>query len=345
MNPYPARIAELHSFLVSAYGQRDTQAAEVLLAAALPRSVTGMRRPWIIIETDYPSRDTQQAWFSFGLNDGTDDAALKVRSLAIPRVLRAQAGEQILNGWLQRRAADEIGLFVDAEWRRLPDSGFKAARMTAITHSYGALLSQCVRLRTVWPKGAYALRYDHSQEQAELERLARRVLDSDLRPALAPSEIAALERSTPASLLYWCELVQRAAPLQADWEALTGGVAAIARGIARLYGDVEYSSAGWDAAQRVLRDTIPEFTRWTLSEVAKGRSAGAKAFARYVQAGLPFDRAQLRELRRLAQAGILLARSGGEYRKYKDYKYHPWRYKAASGDWLALVDYAQRIFV
>ena len=346
MNPYPDRIAELHSHLAAVWSQRDTVATEILLAALLPASLTRIRRPWLIVETDYLHRDTSAAWFSFGLPDTTH-----VRSLALARVQRRDPGTQMIEGWLQERTRDVPGLWVDAEWRRLAFGGSSWVRER---HSvYAVLMAMCVRLRVEYPKGDTGIRQDRDADLQELARLTRRVLDSQYRSSrahgtpqgvpLAPqaaqaAQAANTQPAQPGSLFYWCELLQRVAPSQSDWDTLTGSLAAIARGISLLYMDGR--APDWAAAERVLRDCVPYATGWLISEAHKSPSA---AHATYKKTGGDFaseERVAV-ELRRLHKEGVLLRRQA---RKVVASSL-PWRYRVAHADWVTLLDRDTRILI
>lgn len=334
MNPYPDRIAELHNWLEARYGQRDRQATEVLLSQLLSRDVSRTRSPWIVLETDYPNRDTADAWFSFG-----GEYKPQPRSLATARVCRAQRCEAILLNWLAERRTGTPALFVEAEWRRLPASGH-GAKLMMVTHSYGALLAQCIRLRCAHPKGDHAVRMEREQDAQELARLTRRVLYNDYRNDTA-ALAATMQNPAPGSLFYWCELVQKAAPLQGDWETLTGGLATIARNIALLYNDGR--KPDWRAAERTMRDTIPYAVEWLLGQTSLDRKRGIQAFRLFRESGYGLDAPLTREIRRLNRDGVLLARRNMQ--ATDSYRYHPWKYRLGSKDWHDLVDRTKEILV
>jgi len=332
MNPYPARLAELHEFLRARYGVNDAQAVDIVL--------TAMRRggPSIIIETDYPSRDCRPAWFNFG---NADEIA---RSLSVPRIQRTQICEEILQSWIdETKTENAIGIFVDSEWRRLPrvDAPVvwsKVGWRALMTHTYAVLLSRCVRLRTSWPRTDRATRSQDTIEAdaRELARLTARVLDNDHRinRTIGPD-------APPPSLFYWCELLQRIAPMQQDWDRLIHNLVAIGRGIASLYNDGR--NADWFAVERVMRDTVPYCTSWILSQCDIGRSKGIKAYQAFRQSGSEFDRLMTNEIRRLAVEQVVEARRN--YGPRDSYTYHPWRYRVAHHDYLTLIDREARILV
>lgn len=341
MNPYPERIQELHDHLRNVWSQRDTQATEILLAALLPSTLTRMRRPWLIVETDYLHRDTRDAWFSLGLPD-----VACVRSLALARVQRRDPGTQMIEDWLQERTRDVPGLWFDAEWRRLAFGG--SNRWVRERHSvYAVLAAMCVRLRVDYPKGDTGIRQDRDADLRELARLARRVLDSQHRVVASsiahgtPQGVPLASNAAntqPKSLFYWCELLQRVAPSQSDWDTLTGSLAAIARGISLLYNDGR--APDWSAAERVLRDCIPYATGWLIQEAHKSPSA---AHAAYKKTGgdLASEERVAVELRRLHKEGVLERRQA---RKVVASTL-PWRYRVAHADWVTLIDRDTRILI
>ena len=329
MNPYLERLSDLHQWLECRYGQRDRQATEVLLGALLPREILKAKSPWMVLETDYPSRDTLDGWFSLG-----GEFRPQPHSLAFARIQRATRCEGILQDWWKDRQAGRPGLFIEAEWRRLPGSG-KGATLLMQTHSYGALLATCLRLRVAYPKGDHAARMQKQEDDAELARLTRRVLDCSHRTTVERKS------NLPSGFLYWCEMLQKVAPLQTDWESLTGGLATIARSIALLYNDGR--PPDWQAAERVMRDCVPWVNEWILGQTALDRGRGIKAYQMFVQSGHTLDKPLVAEIRRLSREGVLLARQS--YRSADHYRYHPWRYRLASQDWRTLVNREERILV
>ena len=343
MNPYPDRIAELHSHLAGVWSQRDTQATEILLAALLPASLTRMRRPWLIVETDYLSRDTSNTWFSFGMPE-----YVHARSLAVPRSVRARDCRQWSDNVLAEDPFDQPGVFVDAEWRVLPN---KYKCVTAIA-SYYALLARCVHLRVAQPRSDIGVRTMNAREsdRLELARLSRRVLDSQHRQHRSPvahstpSGVLLASQSqgvtaAPQSLYYWSELAQKLAPVQHDWECLTGSVAAVAHGITTLYNDNR--APDWSAAERVLRDTIPYATTRLILEASHGPVAARMA---HIQSGGVIGSGErvTVELKRLEREGVLTKRRG--HHKVLAGAVAE-RYKVAHADWVTLLDRNERILV
>jgi hypothetical protein len=259
MNPYPRRIAELHDHLERRYGQRDRQATEILLASLLDRDLLRARRAWIVLETDYPSRDVSPespAWFMFGGENRTVESMSSLRTLA-----RRYRVTNVTEQWLKDRETAARTL-VESEWRRLQQ---KIAYVNAMTvFGYQCLMATSIRLRADYPRGDFILRPDREADRMELARLARRVLSSDHRDS---RPMIANEDRIPAGLMYWCELLQKLCPMQTDWETLIGSLTSIARGISILYADGR--EPDWAAAERIMRDSIHATTRWIIEECIK----------------------------------------------------------------------------
>jgi hypothetical protein len=338
MNPYPERISELHDHLHAVWSQRDTQATEILLAALLPASLTRMRRPWLILETDHLSRDTSGAWFSLGMPE-----LVQARSLAVPRSVRARDCRRWCDNVLAEDPFDQPGVFVDAEWRTLPNR----SRSATVIASYYALLARCVHVRVSQPKSDIGVRTMNAREsdRLELARLTRRVLDNAHRsiahgtPQGVPLAAASTGAATPQALYYWSELVQKLAPAQHDWECLTGSVAAVAHGIATLYNDGR--APAYDAAERVLRDTVPYATARLILDASHGPVAARMA---HIQSGGVIGSGErvTVELKRLEREGVLTKRRG--HHKVLAGAVAE-RYKVAHQDWATLLDRDERILV
>jgi hypothetical protein len=255
MNPYPERIAELDWWLESRYNQRDRQATEALLAALLDPAVSGARHPWFVIETDAPYRQYPDEWFSFG---GIAD----VKSLAAPRIQRERDRESMLTEWLDARDAGCPGLFVESEWRRL--ASVQVGHRQRTSTAYDTLMAQCLRVRVDYPKGERAARppAERDRDRLELRRLASRVLDNSHRTVKLPPA------PVPKGMYYWCELAQRLSLYARDWDALTGGLAAVVRNVCTLYNDPA-RAPGWNLAERLIRDGVNFSTHWIVSKAAK----------------------------------------------------------------------------
>lgn len=287
MNLYPGRIEELHEYLESRYSHKDRQATEILLACLLPETVTGRPRPWLMIETDYPSRDCTSAWFSLG-------GIVPARSMALPRLLRCKPAEDMIRDWLGARPGGEIGIFVESEWRRLPVHGRGAT--SQYRQNYEQLQNQCIRLRVEHPKGSQAIQPDRQRNEAELARLANRILDHSRR------QHTPVTAKPPDSFLYWCEILQHLNPCLNDWEMLTGSLAAIAANIEILHtpgervthaGDGSICVGGWKAVMRLMRDSVNSATGLMVAQIAAGKRLDLD------------DGATRKEIRRLIMSGVV----------------------------------------
>lgn len=320
MNPYPQRIEDLHLHLARRYGQVDRQATEILLAALLPKSLTRAAPPWFVIETDYPNRDTRDAWFSFG-------GIVPVESVAAARIQRADTREKMVTEWLDTRKTGAPGLFVDAEWRRLTHLTSGRRYPSIIPGMYGLLMSQCLRLRVAYPKGAHGADCDRDVHRAELERLTRRVLDHDhrtVRPCVEPP---------PRGMYYWVELLQKLSTQQSDWDVLIAGLAAVARSTCTLYNDTD-RGPDWTMSERLIRDMVNWSTTWILEQCSRKKSP--RAWDTYMTTGYNLNRAWNAEIRRLRREGVIDKGylDGSGYRKFK----------VLNEDWRVIADHKERMF-
>lgn len=344
MNPYPERIEELHLHLERVFGQKDRQATEILLAALIPRETLGRDRPWIIIETDWPRRDCEDAWFAFG-------GVARPRSLAIPRVYRWRECEALCAEWIEGKAKGNHGIFVESEWRVLNDfdSRWRNRGGTAGTPTaYRTLVSQCVRLRVAAPYGPLALQPDKTAALLELARLSTRVLDGEWRTSRhSPPRISA-----PKSFLYWSEIVRTLAPAQTDFDAMASAFVAAALGIPLLYMDGR--APDWSAVERLMRDTVHQATHEILRQTALKRSEGVQAFSRWLKSGDVRRTGRAggggsasgtagAEIKRLLSLGILAARRNWKPRD--PYLNHPWKYRVANRDYADFIDRGKTILV
>jgi hypothetical protein len=252
--------------------------------------------------------------------------------MALPRVQRYRASESIIEDWMLGWNQNTPGLYVDAEWRRLPGAGrgWVFQSMSSYTH----LQSRCVRLKVAHPRTDYATQLERDASANELARLARRVLTSDLRLARTPSEIAALK--VPPAMLYWCELVQKLTPAQQDWESFTGSTATVARNVSLLYNDGR--TPDWAAAERVMRDCVNDTTVYIMRE--SDANAAQSKTALIENSARSRERAFATEVTRLQREGVLLVRKGKSTSGVKQH----WRYRLASADWRALTDRGVKLF-
>ena len=339
MNIYPARIAELHTFLEDNYGHKDRQATEILLTCLLQPRVTGRLRPWVIVETDWPRRTTADAWFSFGL--GVDLA----RPLAVPRgMLTLRESGRAIDSWCDGYVRGDIGLFVEPNYKRADHDRRGQRAGGPMAHgsrwlndtAYRRLMALCVRLRVADPLGPYGLKTPDEQAAVtnELGRLTRRVLDSDLR-ALSRPKVADNAQTRPDSLLYWSELLLKLAPLQTDWPVMTSHLSAAAHGVPVLYDDGR--DIDWCHAERLLRDTIPWQTREILEAVIDYRRipADASRGQRRIDPNVAGEIERLRSVGIVAPRRVLKPGDPGANRTD--------RYKLTDGDWKLLIDRREKI--
>ena len=348
MNPYPARIAELHEFLDRVYGVQDRLLVDLMLSVCLAdgegggvESTTangtcggvgvGKRKPWVILETDYPNRDLSDAWFTFGREEPGKERAVHLSGV---RTLRPAATEKIIAGWLRERR-ERARVFVDSEWRKSTEPVHRRGY-----RSYGAFLSQCVRVKAVHPKNERMLKTEseRDRDRAELRRLAGRVLDCGFRSLPLPSD--AMKIHAPKSLLYWCELCQKVSGVHGvcgDWDCWVGTVMDLVRQRSYLYAGEgmgeSVSVGGWGVAERLLWDSVPWITGWILERAGKDQKSARAAWEMWRKSGERLDRPFVAEMRRLHETGILRVR--------KDLKVtpgNPYRYWLADADVRRLVN-------
>jgi len=109
-------------------------------------------------------------------------------------------------------------------------------------------------------------------------RRAERVLDNSHRAIVSDAAVR-----LPDAFMYWCELLQRIAPLPDDWESLVGNLTAIATGVELVIADGR--DPDWRAVERVMRDSIPFVTVEILKQTALKRSEGIQAYQRFRKYG------------------------------------------------------------
>lgn len=320
MNPYPRRIGELHRYLHDTFGMQDTAACDILLACLLDTRSTGAQKPWIVVETDWMSRDCREAWFDFGGMAGA-------QSLASARIERASPAEAMVNTWLASRKAGCAGIYVEAEWRRLArlSHGRGVLQASPLNSAYAMLMSGCVRLRTEYPKTAWAtMETDRrTADLRELKRLTMQVLDSQYREKVPGAGAAA-----PGAMLYWCELLQKISLTSRDWNTLIWSLAQVVRNACTLYNDPS-RQPDWSIAERLIRDSV----NWATGQIvrkAHGRE-DLKPFDEYAaphKFGL--QRVWVDEVTRLCRAGVLQYRGSSKKDRRK------WN-RLNGGDWYTLV--------
>jgi hypothetical protein len=148
----------------------------------------------------------------------------------------------------------------------------------------------------------------------------------------------------PSSYLYWCELLQKLAPLQTDWEVIAGLPLQVVRVVRDLYNDGR--DPDWRLAERIMRDTVPYLTRWILEHLADDRAGSLKAMQLFMATDSMNNRSFVREVRRLASEGVIRAHEKHATSASSDpYKYNPRRYTFEYGEYTVLLDRNRRILL
>jgi len=239
MLDWAARIDDVASQLSREYAVDDRVAIEILLSAlvACPRTPAS----WLILETNWYSRECREAWFSFG-EQWLPYALPQLRARSPWRVIEALTIE-----WLD--SPGEERLFIEPDFERYP----RFHRLTQAQY----LLQRTLRVRTHSWRAAHPLRsLDQREEERrtdELSTLARGVLEDRVgaRPADPP------DFREPPQFLYHVELVQRLAPWYLDWNTLVRAFGALAVRRAYLEGRRETGPEANQAMARAAADSIP----------------------------------------------------------------------------------------
>jgi hypothetical protein len=133
----------------------------------------------------------------------------------------------------------------------------------------------------------------------------------------------------PQSFLYWCEMLQRLAPRQHDWEALTGQIASVAYGISYLYNDAR--APEWEAAERLIRDAIPATTSYLMSRIIEQKPKQNLSKRQLCADTILSSREFYREFKRLEEERVIV-RAG-------------YKYKLGHVDWRELLDREKKILL
>ena len=181
---WSSRIDDLMHQIEREYGLDDRQAVEILLGALIncPRTTPS----WIIIETNWFSRDCQDAWFSFG-GQWAPQSLPRLRARSPWREIEAET-----KAWLDD---PNEHLFVEPDFERFPYFN----RLTQAKF----LLQRSLRLRTRTARTADPLRsldkHNEDRRADELNAATRYVLDdhAGLRPRDPPRFVQ------PADFLYY----------------------------------------------------------------------------------------------------------------------------------------------
>lgn len=251
---WEGRIDDLCDHLVREHGVDDKLAVEILLSALVPCPRT--RRPWLILETNWYSRNCYSGWFSFG-ETWLPKSLAQIRSQKSWRQIEDETQE-----WLD--AENEERLFIEPDYERYP-----RYHQRSQAHF---LLQRSLRVRTKIPRGDHMLRALDENERDRradtLVSLTRMVLEDRIssRPENPPTF------REPPNFLYHLELVQRLAPWFADWDTLVAAFASLAVRHAYLYGRRETNSDDDQIMARAAQDSIPPWITKAMRQLAQGPS-------------------------------------------------------------------------
>ena len=291
MIDWAGRIDELAEALRRQHAINDRLALEALLSAMIdcPRAPTS----WLILETNWHSRDCENGWFSFGKL--WQPASLKRLRARYPwREIEAEMKE-----WIENPA--EAHLFIEPEYETYP----VFCRLTQAQF----LLQSSLRIRAPAPRTASPLReldpHDANRRQAELATYAKAVIEDRVgaRPQTPPRFIE------PPEFLYYFELVQKLAPWYSDWRMLVRAFAALAMRHAHLHGRAETGPADNALLARVASDSVPPWIAHALRLLLENH-AHTKVLIKAMRLPGGGTRAGSRysvrsELTRLERAGII----------------------------------------
>jgi hypothetical protein len=246
MLDWGARIDELAHKLAHEYAIEDRLAIEILLTGLIhcPRTPS----VWLILETDWYSRDCLDGWFSFG-ESWTPCSLARLRVRSPWRQIEAEITE-----WLESPSDEH--LFIECDYQRYP-------YFHHLTQAY-YLLQRSLRIRTRAARTRHPLssldKYNQERMTDELNAATRYVLEdrAQARPADPPRFIE------PPNFLYHIELLQKVAPWYPDWTSLVQAFGLIATRRAYLYGRTETDQTDNQAIARVLQDSIPLWIRRAL---------------------------------------------------------------------------------
>ena len=252
---WASRIDDLADKLAREYTIDDRPAIEVLLSALVncPRTPSS----WLILETNWYSRDCLEAWFSFG-EHWIPCSLPRLRGRG-PKWREVEAETQ---EWLDNPSDER--LFVEPDYERYP-------RFDRLSQAQ-FLLNRSLRIRTRSARAADPLRsldkYNQDRRTDELNAATRYVLEDRVqaRPQDPPRFIE------PPNFLYHVELIQRLAPWYSDWHTLVKAFALLAVRRAFLFGRAETDESDNQAMARVLRDSIPPWIAKALRLLLEGPS-------------------------------------------------------------------------
>src|SRR5215469_15692954 len=198
MLDWSARLDNLAFHVATQYRMEDRAALEILLSALVPCPRT--MPIWLILETNWFSRDCAPAWFSLG-------ETWLPESLPLLRAMRPRNANQLIAAWLAEPPVPR--LFVEPDYdRRLPHY--------RRIHEISFLLARTLRLRVISTLDGVTRPADERQQQNRADRL--RALTADVledragaRPLDPPSW------NEPRNFLYYTELAVRLAGRHSDY--------------------------------------------------------------------------------------------------------------------------------
>jgi hypothetical protein len=234
---WQARIDELHHHLSAFYQIEDQEAIGILLAGLIdcPRTPA----VWLILETNWYSRNCEESWFAFG-------GAWSPRSLGELRSMRPRRANDLIGEWRDEPVLSR--LFVEPDWQQLPRSrGISEISM---------LVARSLRVRSMIPRTGRILAVDERERERRADQLAaltRTVIEDRIRARAQDPPVF----REPANWLYRVELLQRLAPWYPDWTMLLNALATLAVRHAYLYNRSETEEDDWKIIRRVMHDSIP----------------------------------------------------------------------------------------
>lgn len=254
MIDWSARVDDVVIKLAREYAVDDRPAVEILLSALVscPRTASC----WLILETNWYSRECLDAWFSFG-ETWAPTSWPRLRARSPWRETEAEMKEMLEN------LSDER-LFVEPDYERYPYFN----RLTQASY----FLQRSLRVRSRSARAADPLREldqrDQERRADELAAATSYVLED--RARARPQDPPRFMQ--PPNFLYYCELLQRLAPWYLDWNTLLKAFALLAVRRAYLFGRSETNSDDNAAMARVLRDSIPPWITRAMTLLLAGPS-------------------------------------------------------------------------
>jgi len=249
---WESRIAELAAKLAREYTMADRLVLEILLAALIdcPRTPA----VWLILETNWYSRDCMDGWFSFG-ETWLPNSLPRLRSRFPWRMV-----EEEIQEWLD--SPSDPRLFIEPDYDRYP----YFHRLTQGSF----LLQRSLRVRTrtnrsVDPLAALDTRNEERRKD-ELTAATDMVLRD--RAGLRSADPPVFRQ--PVDFLYQLETLQRLAPWYLDWGILVKSFASLAIRHAYLFDRRETGAAENLAMARVAADSVPIWIAKAIRLLAQG---------------------------------------------------------------------------